>query len=295
MILQSRLFPVAVAISLSALSTPLRAQLAFQPGDILVAVEQSPILWFLPDGTPRGVLFPTVYGVGEGLGFDATGNLYIARWCGDDSCMTGNTIEKFNGNGLSQGAVGSGYDCAPHTIVFDPTDVAYVGEAGCRKAILKFLPGMIPAAVYPVADDFQGVFWLDLAPDHCTIFYTSYGRNVKRFNVCTGVQLPDFNLAPVPGGIAHDLRVLSDGGVLVATGTVVSRFDSTGAVVQTYHGPPEESTYWVGLDLVGDGTFWVGNYYTSNIYRFNLATGAILDSFNTGTPANSIVGIRVKR
>jgi hypothetical protein len=268
---------------------------SFRAGDVLVSLEQGPILWFLPDGTPHETLTPGVVGVGEGMGWDSQGNLYISRWCSDNDCLNGNTVEKFNTTGRSEGAVGSDYNCAPHTIVFDPTDIAYVGEAGCRKAILKFMPRMASPVVYTVAEDFQGVFWLDLAPDRCTLFYTSYGPNVKRFDVCSGVQLPDFNLAPVPGGIAHDLRVMSDGGVLVATGTVISLLDSTGALVRTYQGPAEENTYWIGLDLVGDGTFWVGNYYTSNVYRIDLTSGAILDSFNTQSPPQSIVGVRVKR
>lgn len=293
-----RLSVLAIPLLCASLWVPLQSRqlpLGFGRGDVFVSVEQGPILWFLPDGTPRGGLVPTVAGVGEGMGWDSAGNLYIARWCADPSCMTGNTVEKFNTSGASQGAVGSGYNCAPHTIVFDRTDTAYVGQAGCNKSFLKFRPGMIAPVEYRAAEDVQGIFWVDLAPDGCTLFYTSYGPNVKRFDGCAGVQGLDFNLAPMPGGIAHDLRVLPDGSVLVASGVVVARLDAAGALLRTYQGPPGESTYWVGLDLVGDGTFWAGNYFTSNVYRFDLATGAITDSFNTGTPANSVVGVRVKR
>jgi hypothetical protein len=178
--------------------------------------------------------------------------------------------------------------------VFDPADVAYVGLAGCRKTILKFMPGMTAPVEYAAAEDVHGIFWLDLAPNRCTLFYTSFGPNVKRFDVCAGVQLTDFNLAPMPGGSTQDLRVLPDGGLLVASGEVVARLDATGTLVRTYAGPPG-STYWVGIDLVGDGTFWAANYFTSDIVRFDLTTGAIVDSFNTGTPANTVVGLRVKR
>jgi hypothetical protein len=142
-----------------------------------------------------------VAGAGEGMAFDSRGNLYINRWCNDAACSNGNLVEKYDTTGRSEGAVGSGYDCGPHTLVFDPADVAYVGQAGCRKTILKFMPGMTaPAAEYAAAEEFGGIFWLDLAPNRCTLFYTSYGPNVKRFDVCAGVQLTDFNLAPMPGG-----------------------------------------------------------------------------------------------
>lgn len=145
-----------------------------------------------------------------------------------------------------------------------------------------------------VAPDRYGSFWIDLAPDGCTLFYTSWGPNVKRFNVCSGTQRPDFNQLPLPGGEAQDLRVLPDGGVLVASGEVVARLDSSGGLVQTYEVLPE-STLWAGLDLVGDGTFWAANYYTSNVYKFDLESGAVLRSFNTGTPPLSVVGVTVKR
>lgn len=39
----------------------------------------------------------------------------------------------------------------------------------------------------------------------------------------------------------------------------------------------------------------VANYFSSNVHRFNLATGALAGSFNAGTPANSVVGVRIKR
>jgi DNA-binding beta-propeller fold protein YncE len=58
---------------------------------------------------------------------------------------------------------------------------------------------------------------------------------------------------------------------------------------------PGESALWAGLDLVGDGTFWVANYDTSNIYRFDLTTGAVRDVFNTGTAPHTAVGVRVKK
>ena len=43
---------------------------------------------------------------------------------------------------------GSGYDCSPHAILFDRTGTAYVGQAGCSGAILKFAPGQAPVAYH---------------------------------------------------------------------------------------------------------------------------------------------------
>lgn len=267
--------------------------ISFERGDIFVSLEPGPVQWYLPDGTPRGVLASTVAGTGEGLAFDASDNLYVARWCSDPNCsMTGNTIEMFNVLGQSLGAVGRGYDCGPHAIVFAPAGSAYVGQAGCSGDVLRFTPGTVDPTAFDVATENQGSFWVDLAPDGCTVFYTSVGPNVKRYDTCSGAQLADFNLEPLPGGVTHDLRVLEDGGVLVSSGVQIARLDSTGALVRTYFGPAE-STLWAGLDLAGDGSFWAVNYFSSNVYRFDLAGGEVVDSFNTGTPPNTAVAVRV--
>jgi DNA-binding beta-propeller fold protein YncE len=293
-------FPVLFILPGSAQVVPV---VSFQPGDILISLEPGPVQWRRPDGSLRAVLIPTVVGTGEGMAFDRSGNLYVTRWAIDSGRMTGNTVEKYNTLGLSLGSVGSGYDCDPHAIVFDATGNLYVGQAACSASILKFGPagsplqlGSIgsPTAEFRVAPDTLGAFWIDLAADGCTMFYTSWGPNVKRFDVCGGVQLPDFNGAAVPGGEAQDLRALPDGGVLVSSGQVVARLDAGGALVRTYQVQGEEAL-WAGLDLVGNGAFWAGNYRTSNVYKFDLATGQVLAGFNTGTEPNTVVGIRVKK
>ena len=278
---------------LIALSTRLDAVVSFAPGDVFVSLETGPIQWHLPDGTLRSILVPTVPGWGEGMAFDASGNLHVARWCIEGPCEhTGNTIEKFNVLGQSMGAVGKNFNCNPHTIDFDAAGDAYVGQAGCRRTIMKFVQSEIDPTEHVVAIENQGVFWMDLAADGCTMFYTSIGPNVKRFDMCTDTQLADFNLEPLPGGTTHDLRVLPDGGVLVSSGLVVARLDQFGVLAQTY-AVPGENTLWAGLDLAANGTFWAANYYSSNIHKFNLEDGAHLTSFNTGTPPNTAVAVRV--
>ena len=74
----------------------------------------------------------------------------------------------------------------------------------------------------------------------------------------------------------------------------MAALECEGVIAPTYQ-IPGEGALWAGIDLVDDGTFWAGNYFSSNVYRFDLATGAPLAGFNTGTPANSVVGVRVKK
>lgn len=266
---------------------------SFAPGDVFVSLETGPVQWRSLDGLITRVLPQTVAGTGEGMSFDAGGNLYVTRWCIEPACQAGDTgsVEKYSNLGQPQGRVGPVFDCSPHTIQFAAPGTFYVGQAGCSRTLLKTPLDNTVTAQYVVADEGGGVFWMDLGNDDCTMFYTSFGANVKRYDVCGDRQLPDFNATPLT--MAQDLRVLPDGGVLVSSGPVVARLDASGVVTQTY--PAPEGGLLIGLDLVGDGTFWVGNYHSSNVHRFNLATGQLVASFNTGTPANTVVGVRVMR
>jgi hypothetical protein len=278
--------PIAVTVSNTAQP--------YMPGDVLVSLETGPVQWRTAAGVLRGTLTQTVAGTGEGMAFDFDGNLYVTRWCDNATCSNGNTVEKYNNFGQPLGSVGPSFNCQPHTILFAAPGTAYIGQASCAKTIIKSPLDSTITAEYPAAEDAFGIFWMDLGADGCTMFYTSFGPNVKRYDVCGNTQLADFNVEPLPGGMGQDLRVLPDGSVLVSSGQVIVRLDATGVVTQTYE-VPDEGALWAGLDLVGDGTFWVANYFSSNVYRFNLADGARLASFNTGTPANTVVGIRVVR
>jgi hypothetical protein len=266
----------------------------FAPGDVFVSIESGPVQWRRSTGSLVRTLSGAVPGYAEGMGFDAAGNLYVTRWrLNVNPGTTGNTTEVFNTSGHPTGTYGSGYDCDPHAIVFDPAGTGYVGQAGCTGAVLKFVPGQPPVAL-PVAPDNAGAFWIDLAADGCTLFYTSWGPNVKRYDGCARVQRSNFNRASLPGGEAHDLRVLPDGGLIVSSGDLIARLDATGRLVRTYQVSGEYRP-WTGLDLAADGTFWAGNYESSNVYRFDLATGAVLSAFHTGTPPHTVVDVLVKQ
>ena len=114
-----------------------------------------------------------------------------------------------------------------------------------------------------------------MAADQCTIFYTSEGGKIKRFNVCTNTQLPDFaNI----GGNSFALRLLppfdGSGGLLVANFTTVKRLDGTGAVIQSYDAAGQDQ--WFALSLDPNGTsFWSGSLNTGTFFRLNISTGAV--------------------
>jgi hypothetical protein len=139
----------------------------------------------------------------------------------------------------------------------------------------------------------RGTDHIDLGADGCTMFYASRTQDILRYDVCTSTQLPVFNTQPLPGEAAYHIRVLPDGGLLVADSHLIVRLDAAGHQIQTYFAPGE-SNYWGGVDIVGDGTFWATNAFNGNVYRFNLETGAILGGFNTGTGNMTVAGVAVK-
>src|SRR3989442_168799 len=277
------------AIDLSPTGLPaasLSIPRSFAPGDVLVSLRTGEVQWW-SGGALVGVLVNMIPGKAEGMGFDAAGNLYVSHYCADVSvCLTGNSVEKFSPQGISLGAFGSGYNCNPYAFAFDRAGRVYVGQADCTGDIRQLDASGVFRTAFDVAPDLRGSARIDLASDGCTMFYTSQGPNVKRFDVCSNRQLPDFNAAPIASGYAGSLRILPDGGVLVATSNDIARLDSGGRLVRTYDvaGEPD---LWIGLDLVGDGTFWASNYGSSDVTRFDLATGAPLATINTGTPTTT--------
>ena len=113
-----------------------------------------------------------------------------------------------------------------------------------------------------------------------------------RFDVCTNMQLPKFNTQPLPGDTVYHLRILPDGGVLVADSQYIVRLDASGNQIQTYF-VLTEGNWWTGLDILPDGTFWANNLATGNVFQFDLASGAVLSVFNAG-PAWTVVGVAIK-
>src|SRR5262245_57040490 len=163
------------------LPLPLGAQVphvSFEPGDVIVSLEPGPVQWRLADWTLRGVLLPTSGGTGEGMGFDRSGNLHVTRWRADSLGLTGNSVEVYSPLGVPQGADSRWFNCDPHAILFDAAGSKYVGQGGCSKSILKFTSSATTPTEYFPAEENQGVFWMDLAADGCTMFYTSYGFKV---------------------------------------------------------------------------------------------------------------------
>jgi hypothetical protein len=261
----------------------------FVSGDVFVSVGDG----LIQERTPGGALVRTLdTGKGGGaltggLAFDSAGALYSADFF--SSVTPSGDVSRFNTDGSPPTSFGSGYNAQPESIDFDSAGNVYIGQAEGTRDVLKFNPpGTTLLASYDAATEDRGTDWIDLASDGCTLYYTSEGTLVKRFNVCANTQLSDFTPAPLPGARAYTVRLLPGGGALVADTDSIVRLDSSGSVAQQYG---TGGTKWFSLALDPSGTaFWAGDLTTGDVKKFDLSTGNVLASFNTGGPAGDAAG-----
>ena len=178
------------------------------------------------------------------------------------------------------------------SVVFDAAGNYYVGHADGDRDIEKYDSSDNLLATYDVVTGPRGTDWVELSKDQSTIFYTSEGSTIRRFDTATSTQLPDFSTAL---NESFALRLLppgdGSGGLLVANFADVKRLDASGAVVQSYDAPGEDS--WFALNLDPNGTsFWSAGIFSGNLYRFNIASGAIeVGPISTGS---SVAGLCLK-
>ncbi len=222
----------------------------------------------------------------KGLCFDAAGNLYVTNF-------DASTMSKFDGRGrLVQDPWGGRFDKDPESCAADAAGRVYVGEAQSARGLLKFTPSGKLLATYKPRGENEGVNWIDLAADQCTLFYTSAGRGIKRFDVCRGRQLPDF--ARVPDGQCYALRLRPNGEALVACSARVYRLDKAGRVLRAYTARAlGEKSILYALALDQDGaSFWTAGFESGHVYHVDIATGRVLGRF-TEPPYQVLGGLAV--
>jgi hypothetical protein len=157
------------------------------------------------------------------------------------------------------------------SIVFARDGSFYVGNADGNRDVMKFSAAGNFVRAFNVATDDRGSDWLDLAADQRTLFYTSEGNEVKRFDVRSNNQLSDF--ATLPNRPSYALRLLPRGGLLVANDRNVVRLNSSGQVIKTYDQSGEDDWFALNLDP-NRRSFWSGGLNSKRFYRFNISTGA---------------------
>jgi len=219
--------------------------------------------------------------------FDVAGNFFVTRFSDE-------AVSKFDPTGLLIGPFGSGYNMDPESDIVDALSDLFVGQADGTHHLLEFNPAGTLINTFAPAIESRGTDWIDLASDQCTMFYTSEGAHVKRFNICTNTQLSDFNSVGLPAlhGFANKIRANHE--VLVANSdefppfaSEVTRLDASGNQIQHYLASSIEPTNTepdlFALTLDRDGTsFWVGDD-SSDVFKVDIASGAVLTHFNAAT------------
>ncbi len=259
----------------------------FTSGDIFAGVGAGRDFRF----SSSGVLLETitsgfVNSSTRGMAFDSAGNLYSTN-------TDANAIVKFDNKGNPLGSFGFGLT-RPESLVFDAAGNSYVGQDDGIGRVVKLDSSGFQLGSYLLTKENAGSNWIDLTSDQSTLFYTSGGPSIKRFNVRTITQLNDFVSV---GGTLGALRLLGDGGLLVThntpTAANVLRLNSGGTVTQTYSFPlPNQTQYSLtDLRLDPDGTsFWTasaGGSSGNRIYKVDLTSGIILQSFDPGSPSGT--------
>ena len=290
---QHRWCPVYVMLGLGLLNVPPAVGAPWDPGDVVVAVSYGAYQVRAPDGTLKETL-----NLGGGFTTMCAFNnerteLYLTYFSEFRLIVVDVEDPHAVVQTISTAIAGNTY---PESVTFDAAGNFYVGHSSGSEDILKFDPSGTFVAAFDVETGSNGSCDIDLSSDQRTMFYTSEGRRILRYDVVADTQLADFTMLP-GAGEAFVLRLLppgdGTGGLLVADELEIKRLDGSGSVVQTYDAAGEDR--WFALNLDPDGlTFWAADLITANLYRFEIDSGAIVSGpVNTGSGISSVYGLCV--
>ena len=129
---------------------------------------------------------------------------------------------------------------------------------------------------------FQGLTSLALAADGKSIYYTSEsGPRLMHFDLAGDQALPDvLSFAEKTNNFFFDVQFDRAGRLLAVRGARVEALDPNGKVLQTY---PLAGFGWASMSKpVTDSHFYVTNFFSGEIAKIDLRTGAVLASAMTG-------------
>ncbi len=275
---------LAILMAVSAYLPALANGVPFGPGDVFTGVGPGIVNHFNNAGVLLDALNNTTgSGVQTGMCFDAANNLYTTDFYT-------NQISEFDSLGNLVTATFATSPSRPESCVFDAASNLYVGGP-LAAAIHEYNPAGTLINTFSVVggSGTGGTDWVDLAADQCTMLYTGEGSAIKSYNVCTNTQNPDF-ASGLPGP-CFALRIRPNGEVMIACSSEVVRLSASATMIQTY--PVSRELFALNLDP-DNTTFWTADDTTQQVFRVDIATGAILTTFN-GQPAggNGVFGVAV--
>jgi hypothetical protein len=131
--------------------------------------------------------------------------------------------------------------------------------------------------------DNGGILDMDLASDQHTLYYLDQTAAIKRFDLSSSRQLPDFSSSL---NSPSALRLLSSGALLVADGQTLMRLDASAKLVWSNTVPGISG--WNSLRLApGGASFWaLGN--SAVLAQLDLASGNLLRLLRADVTGNSV-------
>ena len=276
-----KVWALLVVVFAASLGAGTAQAATYTAGDVFASIGGGQVQQYSSAGVLKDTL--TYSGAGSfntGSAFDSSGNLYVTDF-------SSSKVEELAGpTDPHTATVFGGSNSTNESIVFNAAGQVYIGSVA-GNGINEFsatgtLLGNVIAGTR--------VDWMDLAANQTTMLYTQEGTAIHTVNVVTGVAGPDFaSGGAMNGGEAYALRILADGSVLLADGQYVIHFDSAGNVIRTYDSGVDAM---FSLNVNNDGTsFWSGSFQNGTLYRFDIASGALLQTINTGS--FSLYGVSV--
>lgn len=267
---QAKSILFATTVSFLLLSTHVHYANAFEKGDVFAAIGNGQVVRFNKDLQWLETFNTGLGGFTTGMAFDSEGSLLVTNF-------SDGTITKITRLGeIEQPNPFITVDDGNESIVFDSLGNFYIGVADGSKNIFKFDPSGKLIQRFDVETEEKGADWIDLAADQRTIYYTSEGRRILRFDIEANEQLPDFAKLDDDGGRAFALRILDDGGLLVADTLNIKRLDAKGRVIQKYDIENQQDD-WFALNIdPGGKSFWSGGFTNNTLAKFDLSTTEVL-------------------
>ena len=272
-------------------SKPAGATTQFTSGQVFASVGNSAVNVY-SQGSGNPLLESLNDGQDEpytaGSAFDSSGNFYVTDdYSGD--------VSEYAPDGTLDGVFASGLQ-NPLSLAFDNQGNLYVGQQTTPYIAEFSKTGQFLQNIGPLQTELSGDDWIALSPDECTIYYTTEGSDILRYNMCTNQQLPNFNVQSFPTsdsstGLpvqAFELQILPDGDVLVSDSNADILLDQNGNVLQTYTCASlpgcQGSLFAISLDPDGN-SFWTGDSTSGDVWKVDIASGDVLQQINTHSGA----------
>jgi hypothetical protein len=244
----------------------------FVKGDVFVTIGAGKINQYSSTGSLKGTLDTTTNAIAPpgnetGMCFDPQGRLYSTDFDAYEMSRFSNT-----GALINRPFGPSTNDFPPQSCVVDEAgQYVYAGLNEGDNSLLKMDTNGTLVRTSFVDLDQYGISGIDLGSDGCTLYYTSEGAFVLRYDVCGDAQVLDF-ASSLPGP-CYQLQVRTNGELLVACDASIVRLNSSGSIIQTYNPGSEADFFAIALDP--DGTsFWAAGYGSGHVYKVNISSGS---------------------